>query len=67
MKDTDTEEDTGTTAQAGVKKSYQKPELIRFGALRDLTTGGSSTANEENCVPDDPGGCNPDKNKRRPG
>lgn len=28
------------------RKTYQKPSLTRYGQLKDLTTGGSGTAQE---------------------
>jgi hypothetical protein len=47
------------------KKPYRKPELVHYGSMRELTTGGSGQGNEENCGPGEPG-CNPDTAKRRP-
>lgn len=46
-------------------KRYRTPELVRYGALRDLTAGGSANAAEDN-APCNPPGCNPDENKRKP-
>lgn len=65
MKDTRVTRATEPEAEGGARKAYRKPELIRYGALRELTTGGTSTANENDCGPGEPG-CNPDNNKRRP-
>jgi len=33
------------------KKTYRAPALKRFGSLRELTTGGTNTANEGSAVP----------------
>jgi hypothetical protein len=35
-----------TTDKVPNKKSYQSPRLTEYGRLKDLTTGGSGTANE---------------------
>ena len=35
-----------TTEKISNKKSYQSPRLTEYGQLKDLTTGGSGTANE---------------------
>ena len=34
-----------------VKKQYMSPTLQRFGAIRDLTSGGSGTSQENSQVP----------------
>jgi hypothetical protein len=35
-----------TTEKTPRKKAYQRPQLTRYGQLKDLTTGGSGQANE---------------------
>jgi len=35
-----------TTEKIPSNKSYAKPTLTRYGQLKDLTTGGSGSANE---------------------
>jgi hypothetical protein len=65
MKESRVTKDTEPKTAGSDKKQYRKPQLIHYGSLRELTTGGSGNANETSCAPDEPG-CNPDDNKRKP-
>lgn len=55
---------TGVPRRA--RKPYQRPALVHYGALAELTAGGSGRSSES-CGPDNSdSGCNPDENKRKP-
>jgi hypothetical protein len=48
MKNSDSENDDDLQANSmKKKKDYQKPRLEELGTLRQMTTGGSSTAAED--------------------
>ena len=39
------------TILVGAKQSYERPELVALGALRELTQGGASGVNEAGAGP----------------
>jgi len=41
-------EDQKTTVRQPVRRSYHKPRLFIYGAVRNLTAGGSGKASENN-------------------
>ena len=57
----------GASADRRLRLAYEAPRLTAYGPLNTLTTGGSGTSNEADCIPGNLTGCNPDPNKWRPG